>query len=246
MDANYFFIDGSALSAQVRQLRRARPQFRARKLLPQVFIDYLMSELKDFHGNNYKRAVFYFPQGDLSVSSHLVLPDYKCPGELRDIHFRYCGHKLKGSAEFDAWAETNVPERFKDRITKSEKGIDIEICCEALRLASAGRLDRLFILTNDSDFVPLARTLKTFGANISLIHLSTATNANVELLREVDSYHVVGDESLEGLFSPVVNIAGVARLDAERLPDAHDKPASEKPDAEPSDLNFVDNPDRDE
>jgi len=52
------------------------------------------------------------------------------------------------SPECAQWLET-VPSEFRDRCTKSEKGVDIEICCDALKLAALGKLDRLALLTND-------------------------------------------------------------------------------------------------
>ena len=95
-----------------------------------------------------------------------------------------------------------MPSKFQDRFAKSEKGIDIEMCCDALKLASASRVDRLFLLTNDGDFIPFCRTLKEFGANISIIHLSDVIAPNGDLLREVDSYDVVPFDQLQTMFLP--------------------------------------------
>jgi hypothetical protein len=145
MNKNYFFIDGSALSAQIRYLWRSNPTFRNRKLCPRHFISYFVNALPELTGGSYKRATFYFPEGDqASVEEHLRMPDHGRPGEIRDLHFKFCGHKLKKSAEFDKFVEERVPQKFQGRFSKSEKGIDIEICCDALRLASGGSLERLF------------------------------------------------------------------------------------------------------
>jgi hypothetical protein len=116
MNANYFFIDGSALMAQIRQLQRAQPIYRNRKLCPRRFIDYQMLALEDLHGRSYKRATFYFANGDdANISEYLLLPDHNSPGIIRDIHFKFCGHKLKKSAEFDKFVEENVPQKFQSR-----------------------------------------------------------------------------------------------------------------------------------
>src|SRR3954451_19328715 len=116
MDANYFFIDGSALMAQIRQLQRARPAYRGRKLCPRISNHHFMFYLPDLHRRSYKRAIFYFPRGDeATVGEHLRLPDYRRPGEIRDLHFKFCGHKLKKSAEFDKFVEENVPQKFQSR-----------------------------------------------------------------------------------------------------------------------------------
>jgi len=250
MEANYFFIDGSALMAQVRQLQRARPAFKNRKLCPRNFLQFQMNSLRDLHGGSYKRATFYFANGDdANVNEYLLIPDHNAPGMIRDLHFKYCGHKLKKSAEFDKFVEDNVPTKFQSRFSKSEKGIDIEMCCDALRLASAARLERLFILTNDGDFIPLFRTIKEFGANISVIHLFNSNPPNAELLREADSFDIVPDEMLHHMFLPVPAAEPELPFDpAHDLlitgePSAADQaPQSEKPDAAPSDLSSVADP----
>src|SRR5262249_35716472 len=102
------------------------------------------------------------------------------------------------------WVEKNVPRKWWDRVSKSEKGVDIEICCDALRLVSVSKLDRLFLLTNDADFVPLCKTLKELGTNVSLIHLCEFQPPNKAFLDEVDSYDVVPVEILKTLFEPPV------------------------------------------
>ena len=99
MEANYFFIDGSALTAQIRQLRRAEPIYRERKLCPREFLAHFMQVLGDLHGGSYKRATFFFPSGDeTTIAEYLRMPDHRRPGEIQDLHFKFCGHKLKKSA----------------------------------------------------------------------------------------------------------------------------------------------------
>jgi hypothetical protein len=163
-----------------------------------------METLLDLHEGTYKRVTFYFPIGDeAAIEDYLVMPDYKNPGEIRDLHFKFCGQKLKKSAEFTKFVEEQVPPKFKDRCSKSEKGIDIEICCDAFKLASTSRLERLFLLTNDDDFIPFCRAIKEYGANISIIHLSDTVTRNVSLLREADSFDVVPGPQLQKMFLPI-------------------------------------------
>lgn len=204
-----------------------------------------MLTLGELHGATYKRAIFYFPTGDeAAIEEFVVAPDYKSPGSVRDLSFKFCGTKLKKSAEFSKLVEEVVPSKFHDRFQKSEKGIDIEMCCDALRLASTGRMDRMFLLSNDADFVPLCRTLKEFGANISIIHLSEFSSPNLDLLREADSFDIVATNALETMFQeiPVEQSAEAAAADegaaaeTASAPAEGDEPQSEKPDTEPSDL----------
>jgi hypothetical protein len=160
-----------------------------------------MRNLTELHAREYKRFTFYFPHGDeTQVGYYIDVPDHRVPGVVRDLHFKFCGQKLKKSAEFEAFVDEYVPAKFRDRFAKSEKGIDIEICCDAFKLAAASRLERLFLLTNDDDFIPLCRTLKEYGANVSLIHLTNLLNPNLSLLKETDSYDVVSTERLRELF----------------------------------------------
>jgi hypothetical protein len=160
------------------------------------------------------------------------MPDHKKPGEVRDMHFKFCGQKLKRTEEFRKFVETQVPKKFRDRFSKSEKGIDIEICCDAFKLAAASRLDRLFLFTNDDDFIPFCRTIKEYGTNISIIHLSDRVARNVSLLREADSYDVVSDHGLQRMFLPILDMP-VPSIPAHQ----QTSPASAlKPEAAPSDM----------
>ena len=199
MDQNYYFIDGSSLLAQVRTLWKKEEIFNWRRLDTLQFIRFLTISFPDLGSATYKRAEFYFPIGEQNLETYLLMPKNTEPGLIRDVHFKYCGEKLDRSAAYETWLES-VPLQWKDRCVKSEKGVDIEICCDALRLASLGKMDRLFLLTNDRDFIPLCKTLKDFGVNVSLIHLSKFTNPNKLLIEECDSYDLLRPELLEQIF----------------------------------------------
>lgn len=209
MTANYYFIDGSSLLAQVRLLQKKSSSYNGRKLDVLKLISYFVFKSRDLESDTYKRAVFYFPKGETTIKDYLIIPDFKKPGLVRDLHFKYCGEKIKGSEAFNKFVQENVPPKWHHRFTKSEKGIDIEMCCDALKLAGLGKIERLFFLTNDSDFVPLCRTLKDFGAtNISLIHLSEKVSPNDALLKQCDSYDAVTEGELQGMFFPVLPVKG--------------------------------------
>lgn len=244
---NYFFIDGSALTAQIRTLRRHDRSFENRRLVPGGLIDLFSSRLMDLDAHEYKRAIFYFPEGDeVAIEEYLVVPEYNKPGLVRDIHFKFCGQKLKGSAEFTAFVESSVPTKFRDRFTKSEKGVDIEICCDALKLASASRVERLFLFTNDDDFLPLCRTLKEFGANVSIIHLTDVVAPNLSLLKQTDSYDVISIPDLQKLFVPPFSVvatepaaepaaSAAPQASTTETPEAPAEPKATKPAAESTD-----------
>src|SRR5882724_3502824 len=116
MLANYFFIDGSALGAQIRVLRKKQPSFQGHLLVATSLISYFSASLRVLGAYEFKRAVFYFPKGDeVAVNELLVLPDFKKPGTVRDIYFKFCGQKLKRSADFTEFVETKVPAKWRDR-----------------------------------------------------------------------------------------------------------------------------------
>jgi uncharacterized LabA/DUF88 family protein len=74
-----------------------------------------------------------------------------------------------------------------------------------MQLAAAGKLDRLFLCTNDSDFLPLIKVLKTMGSNVNIFHLSSDTKLEDSLAIERDAYHYADANSLENLFEPSVD-----------------------------------------
>jgi len=204
MTQNYFFIDGSALLAQIRKLQKQNSDFKNRKLDPIKFIEYFSLNLIDLEADSYKRAVFYFPDGETTIFNYLLEVEFREPGVGRDIQFKFCGEKLEKAEEWNRFVEEKVPPEWKDRCQKSEKGIDIEICCDAFRLAANGKLERLLLLTSDRDFIPLFRALKDFGVNISLLHLSSATSLSDSLRKECDTYDVVSEEALNRMFFPLL------------------------------------------
>src|SRR5216683_3288052 len=202
MDSNiYIVFDGSSLISQIRQLQDQQGIFKGNKLDPLLLVTGFTSALtmRDFMGSAFRRAIFYFADGDTQIEEYLTLPDSTKPHLIRDVEFRFCGTKLARSAKYDEFLR-GVPDDFLDRCQKSEKGVDIEICCDALQLAAAGQLDRLFLLTNDSDYVPLCRKIKQLGANISLLGLSDARPVNRDLAQACDSYDILDPDRLFQVF----------------------------------------------
>jgi hypothetical protein len=194
------FFDGSSLITQIRQLQGKDGRFKGHKLRPMDLVSYFDDAMiTGGLGTVYKRAVFYFAKGDSQVEQFLEIPNRTTPSLVRDVEFRFCGRKMSGSARYEEWLDT-VPDEFRERCQRSEKGVDIEICCDALHLAAAKLLDRLLLLTNDSDFVPLCRMLKQLGTNVSLIRLSEARPVNEELVEACDTYDVMDERHLFAAF----------------------------------------------
>jgi len=198
---HYFFFDGSALIAEIRALQESQGQFKGRRLRPLPLVNIFRGSgpLSQLIGQSYRRAVFYFANNDPQVDKYIVIPDMRESGLVQDISFKWCGERLEVPAGYDEWYAKQEP-KFQQFCYKREKGVDVEICCDALQLAALRNLDRLVLLTNDSDFVPLCQKLKAFGSNVSLIHLSSSRSVNEALVKACDSYQVFPESHLDQVF----------------------------------------------
>jgi uncharacterized LabA/DUF88 family protein len=198
---NFFFIDGSALIADVNAYRREHAPLETMKFRIQGIVDYMTgSRLRHLHGDSFKRFVFYFAVRDERVNEIFELPDISMPGQGTDTYIQYCGKRLRKSKRVEEWiSEHKPPPAVMDKLHRSEKAVDTQICCDALQLAAYNKLNRLFLYANDSDFLPLFGALRQCGANISLIRLF-AKGTNKELLKECDSFDVMGETILEKCF----------------------------------------------
>lgn len=87
------------------------------------------------------------------------------------------------------------------RATGGEKGVDTQICCDALELAAHGKLDRLFLYTNDADFIPLCETLRHLGVNIHL-HRLFGAGVNRALVKNCDVFTVFEASDIPAVLVP--------------------------------------------
>jgi len=154
---NFFFIDGSALIADVTTYRRDHPSLKEKRFILQGLVNNLTGQrLFGLHGGSYKRFVFYFAIGDVRVKETFQLPNFVEPGVGTDIYLKYCGKRLPKSKKVETWiSEHNPPPAVMDKLHRSEKAVDTQICCDALQLAAYNKLNRLFLYANDSGAVRL-------------------------------------------------------------------------------------------
>jgi len=198
---NYFFVDGSSLIMDVINIKKSNSELATKKLdIKQFMRQFTGVRLDRLHGNVFIRFVIYFVSNEDRIDDNIVIPAFHEPENVEDLQIRYCGKKLRGGTNINNWiSRYNPPTFILERLNKAEKAVDTQICCDALQLASYGRLDRLFIYTNDYDFVPLCCTLKSMGANISLFRLEKR-NINKELVKECDSFSVVPENEIVNIF----------------------------------------------
>ena len=201
MEKNYFFVDGSSLLSDVANIKKTKA-FNSKKLDLLLFAkSFHGPRLHHLHSGSYKRFVFYFVDNETRIKKDLILPQFETPDVVRDVHIKYCGKKVKGGVSVDRWiAKNKPPRRVLERLHKSEKAVDTQICCDALQLAGSGQLERLFLYTNDYDFLPLCKIIATMGANISLFRLAQK-NVNKDLVKECDSFSVIPSNELITVFT---------------------------------------------
>lgn len=201
IDKTYYFVDGSSLIADIKYLRRINPGLKNKKLSIVNFVNYFTGHtFRSLMGDGYKRFTIYFVNNDQRINDFFILPNITNSLECNDVYIKYCGKRIIGSKSASKWIEkNNPPKAVLDLLSKSEKAVDTQICCDALSLSCYNRLDRLFLYTNDFDYFPLCEAIKRNGSNISLFRLTKKT-INSDLVKECDSFSVVEPHALEGLF----------------------------------------------
>jgi len=197
---NYFFVDGSALIADVVSYKRDNNLSPDSKFSLTSFADYFTHSFPQLGGSEFRRFVFFFADKDERVDKVFVLPDLTKPGGFEDLRIEWCGRRLPKSDKAEKWISENKPPPFVlDKLHRSEKAVDTQICCDALQLVAQGAMDRLFLYTNDTDFIPLCRTFRQSGCNISLFRLFSK-GVNKTLRKELDTFNVMGENVLKNCF----------------------------------------------
>lgn len=202
MENNYFFIDGSSLLSDIRKFKIGRDHIKDNKFNILKFSRSFLNEynLKQFHSGSYRRIVFYFVKNDTRLIENIEMPDFTKPRIIDDIQIKYCGKRISHYKKAEEWLENrSAPSYVKDSLYKSEKAVDTQICCDSLVLLSLNKLSRLFLYTNDYDFIPLCQSIKMMGANVNLIRLFD-TRVNKDLVFECDAYFTFHEEQVEGFF----------------------------------------------
>lgn len=205
---NYFFVDGSALLADVRRARHDKRH----AIAPDAKLDiehlahtFVGPLFRGIHGGTYRRFVYYFVGKDERLESEIVLPDPTRQNAMVDLRVEYCGKRIREYEQAREWADKHeAPQVVLDCLYRSEKAVDTRICCDALQLAAIGGLDRLFLYTNDYDFVPLSQTLRRMGVNVNLLRIGRDHTVNEQLVRECDGFHVLDIPELQFVKPPQV------------------------------------------
>ena len=201
VERNYFFVDGSSLLADLKRVRAKLKIDSTQRFNIIPFVRHFVGhDFFEYHSGSYRRFVFYFVQNDDRIKHNLIVPDFTQPTVVGDVHIQYCGKKVRQAKRTVEWLEErSAPTYVMDRLYKSEKAVDTQICCDALQLAGTGNLERLFLYTNDYDFIPLCKTLRQLGANTNLFRLRKE-RVNKDLVTECDAFHVMNDDAIRECF----------------------------------------------
>ncbi|HEX5036178.1 MAG TPA: NYN domain-containing protein [bacterium] len=205
MENNYFFVDGSSLLSDLKRMHQEDGTLKGRRLSVTTFVEKFTRghEFQQYHGGIYRRFVFYFVDGDDRLERELILPDTSVPGAVEDLRIEHCGKSIKEFRVAQEWLEKNkAPQSVADCLYRAEKAVDTQICADALQLAAVGKLDRLFLYTNDYDFVPLCRALRHLGLNINLFRIR-AFSVNKQLAQECDALQEMPVGDIQSCFLPL-------------------------------------------
>lgn len=185
MSRNIFFIDGTALIYDVIKLWEFDGLYKSKTLDLKRFSKVLEKRGSKF-GNEFVRAHFYFGKRDTRTTKYVKLPDHRIPGEIDHIRIDYCENFDSNGVPPDERAK--LSPKFADRFPKQEKGLDVQLVCDATNYALRNAADNYFFVIRDRDYIPLCRLLREVGKNVYLISSSIRIPVPEEILTEVDYY----------------------------------------------------------
>ncbi len=75
--------------------------------------------------------------------------------------------------------------------SREQKGVDVQLAVDALRVATSGVIRAVALVTGDADFAPLARAIREAFCHVLVIAFRSSLSDT--LAREADRLHVVDD-----------------------------------------------------
>lgn len=71
---------------------------------------------------------------------------------------------------------------------REQKGVDVQLAVDALRVANAGLVRAIALVTGDADFAPLARAIREAGPHVIVVAFSDSLSKSLRL--EADRVHL--------------------------------------------------------
>jgi len=180
-----FYVDGSHLFACIERVKRDHPELASSKLNIERLTFNLITIFRNFIGSGI-RITYYFRKDDDRIKKYLTI------SPLHGLHghwqIKQCGYNLRRSKAILASELDKLSEEYRDIYPRAEKGVDMELACDALSLA-AGRTAQSFVfLIDDRDYLPLLQAIQRFGANTYIVGLDIKQKVQDSILELADSY----------------------------------------------------------
>jgi len=77
-----------------------------------------------------------------------------------------------------------------------QKGVDILLAIDVIKLVYSGKIDRIILITGDSDFVPVVESVRDSGVTVSL-YRSPQDRVHRSLWQAVDERFDITDDLLQ-------------------------------------------------
>lgn len=191
----YFIIDGSHLFASIFDLQRKLPKYKGKKLNVSRFSEALVRKWSLNIGATI-RCILYVKKGERRVQELLHTGDISKPGVKSHWRIKECGQSIPSIPDSEL---QKISQKYRDHFLRAEKGVDIQLACDSLLLASNSRASNFVFLLNDRDYIPLFEALHGLGSNIYLTELSEKIKTQKSLIELADMYLTL-DGELDAMF----------------------------------------------
>ncbi len=195
MDKAYIFVDGSCLFAAIRDVQKNQPKFKDKKVnitaLSRIWMGLWLN-----NSASVTRVVYYFKKGDKRIQEYLAIPDTTHPGNKDHWLIKECAESAGTIPDTEL---QKLDEKYRDNYARAEKGLDVQLACEALLLVINGRIANAVFMVNDRDFVPLFNAIHDAGGNVYLTALDGKRPIRRELSDLCDRFLAI-DSELPGIF----------------------------------------------
>lgn len=191
----YFIIDGSHLFASIYDIQRKQSKYSDKKL---DLSEFYLALLRKWGIEMIKpiRCIIYVKKDEQRVSDMLHTGDISKPGVKNRWRIKECGQSI---SSIPATELHKISQKYRDHFMRAEKGVDIQLACDSLLLASNNKASNFVFLLNDRDYIPLFEALHGLGSNIYLTALSEKIKIQASLIELADRYLAL-DEELDAMF----------------------------------------------
>ncbi|HUB93923.1 MAG TPA: NYN domain-containing protein [Verrucomicrobiae bacterium] len=179
------YVDGSFLFASIERVKRTHPELASSKLNVAILSRALHNTFAENIGLNL-RTNYYFRTKDERIASMLTVPPPH--GQSGHWQIKECGINLRGMKPVPTEVLDQLPKQYRDLYPRAEKGLDMELACDALLLAASGRVQSFVFLIGDRDFMPLLTAVQRLGSNTYIAGLDVQQHVPSELLNLADRY----------------------------------------------------------